>query len=84
MERWTPSLIGPKRRFVQWTLTILVVGVPFLRVGGESVFRLDAPSRTLLFFGARLRIEEFWLFLDHPDNTTLFFKRNNAHFCLQF
>jgi len=27
------------------------------------VFRLDAPSRTLLFFGARLRIEEFWLFL---------------------
>ena len=32
-------------------------------MGGESLFRLDAASRTLYFFGAALRIEEFYLVL---------------------
>lgn len=57
------SRIGPKRKAVQWLSTLLLIGIPFVRVGGESLVRLDASSRTLLFFGARVRIEEFHLFL---------------------
>ncbi|GFO67114.1 hypothetical protein GMLC_06930 [Geomonas limicola] len=37
--------------------------LPFIKVGGESLLRLDAESRSLLFFGTSLRIEEFYLFL---------------------
>jgi cytochrome c oxidase accessory protein FixG len=48
---------------VQWLATLLLLGVPFVRLGGDSLLRLDAASRTLLFFGARVRIEEFYLFL---------------------
>src|SRR5689334_6220460 len=55
--------IAPKRKLVQWLSTILLLGIPFMRVGGESLLRLDAASRTLHFFGASIRIEEFYLFL---------------------
>ncbi|MBU5615452.1 4Fe-4S dicluster domain-containing protein [Geomonas azotofigens] len=55
--------IAPWRRGVQWLATLLVLGLPFIRPGGESLLRLDAGTRTLLFFGAKLRIEEFHLFL---------------------
>ncbi|MEI6305342.1 MAG: 4Fe-4S dicluster domain-containing protein [Deltaproteobacteria bacterium] len=55
--------IAPKRALVQWLSTILLIGIPFVRVGGESLLRLDAASRTLFFFGAAIRIEEFYLFL---------------------
>ena len=48
---------------MQWLSTLLVLGIPFLKAGGESLLRLDAPSRTLLLFGASIRIEEFYLFL---------------------
>ncbi|GFO58318.1 cytochrome c oxidase accessory protein CcoG [Geomonas silvestris] len=58
-----PKRIGPKRRLVQWLATLVILVVPFIRVGGESLLRLDAQSRSLLFFGASLRIEEFYLFL---------------------
>lgn len=62
-ERGNPSRIAPKRRLVQWLSALLLLGIPFLRVGGESLLRLDAGSRSILFFGASLRIEEFYLFL---------------------
>ncbi len=55
--------IAPKRKLVQWLTTLLALGIPFVRVGGESLLRLDAASRTLFFFGAGIRIEEFYLFL---------------------
>jgi len=61
--RGNPSRIAPKRKLVQWLTTLLLLGIPFLRVGGESLLRLDAASRSILFFGASLRIEEFYLFL---------------------
>jgi cytochrome c oxidase accessory protein FixG len=48
---------------VQWLSTLLILGIPFLKPGGESLLRLDAGTRTLLFFGASIRIEEFYLFL---------------------
>jgi polyferredoxin len=57
------SRIGPKRTLVQWLCSLLVLGLPFIKVGGDSLLRLDAPTRTLLFFTARIRIEEFYLFL---------------------
>jgi cytochrome c oxidase accessory protein FixG len=57
------SPIAPKRKLVQTISTLLLLGLPFVRVGGDSLLRLDAGSRTLLFFGARVRIEEFYLFL---------------------
>ena len=57
------SRIAPQRKLVQWLSTLLLLLLPFVKLGGESLFRLDAASRTLLFFGARLRIEEFHLFL---------------------
>lgn len=55
--------IAPKRKLVQWLSTLLLLAIPFVKVGGDSLLRLDAPSRTLLFFGASIRIEEFHLFL---------------------
>jgi len=57
------SRIAPKRQLVQWLSTLLLLGIPFLKLGGESLLRLDAASRTILFFGASIRIEEFYLFL---------------------
>lgn len=55
--------LAPKREAVQWLSTLLLLIVPFVRVGGESLLRLDASSRTLHFFGAAIRIEEFYLVL---------------------
>ena len=51
------------RKLVQWLSTLLLLGIPFLSAGRESLLRLDAGSRTLLFFGSSIRIEEFYLFL---------------------
>lgn len=55
--------IAPKRKLAQWLSTLLLLLLPFARAGGESLLRLDAGSRTLLFFGTTVRIEEFYLFL---------------------
>ena len=57
------SRITPQREAVQWFSTLLLLLIPFVRVGGESLLRLDAASRTLYFFGTAIRIEEFYLFL---------------------
>ena len=57
------SRITPQREAVQWLSTLLLLLIPFVRVGGESLLRLDAASRTLHFFGTAIRIEEFYLFL---------------------
>lgn len=55
--------LAPWRKGLQWLVSLLLLAIPFLQVGGQSLLRLDAGSRTLLFFGASLRIEEFYLFL---------------------
>jgi len=57
------SRLAPSRITVQWLSTLLLLLIPFVRVGGESLLRLDATSRTLYFFGAAIRIEEFYLVL---------------------
>jgi cytochrome c oxidase accessory protein FixG len=63
MPKQAPSPIAPKRTLVKWLTTLLVLLLPFVQPGGVSLLRLDAASRTLLFFGARLRLEEFFLLL---------------------
>jgi len=55
--------VAPWRKRVQWLSTLLLLAIPFIEIGGQSLLRLDAGSRTLLFFGASLRIEEFHLLL---------------------
>ncbi|QWV96312.1 4Fe-4S binding protein [Geomonas nitrogeniifigens] len=60
LKKWR---IAPWRKGVQWLATLLILVIPFVRPGGESLLRLDAGTRTLLFFGAKLRIEEFYLLL---------------------
>ena len=63
MPKQAPKLIAPRRALVKWLTTLLVLLLPFIQPGGVSLLRLDAASRTLLFFGARIRLEEFFLLL---------------------
>jgi cytochrome c oxidase accessory protein FixG len=58
-----PSLLSPWRRFCQWTITLLVLLIPWLQIDGESLLRIDIPELTLHFFGQTLRIEELYLVL---------------------
>ena len=58
-----PSLLGRKRVAFQWLVSLLIIGVPFLRSGGESLLRLDFGSLTLLAFGRAFPITDLSLFL---------------------
>src|SRR5574341_1604333 len=42
---------------------LLVLGLPFLRVGGESALRLDVPAGKLHAFGASLAVDEAFVVL---------------------
>src|SRR5512138_2266293 len=42
---------------------LLALGLPFLRVGGESALRLDVPSGRLFAFGAALAVDEAFVVL---------------------
>lgn len=60
----------------------LIIGLPFLRVGGESALRFDVPTFRLHFFGATLAVGEYFivliaalLFLLVVITTTLVFGR---------
>ena len=55
--------IGPRRRLVQWTTTLLLLLAPWLQVGGNSLLRLDIPGQNLYLFGQILRIQELYLVL---------------------
>ena len=57
-----PHLLGPWRRAFQWGTTLLLLAVPFVRVEGRSLLRLDLPTRSLLAFGRTFRIEELYPF----------------------
>ncbi len=58
-----PNLLGPKRRLFQWTTSLLILLVPWIQPGGDSLFRIDISSLSLHLFGQILRIEELYLFL---------------------
>jgi cytochrome c oxidase accessory protein FixG len=51
------------RRLSGAVLLALVIGLPFLRIKGESALRFDIPSLRLLFFGAEVRMADFFIVL---------------------
>ncbi|HEY6010870.1 MAG TPA: 4Fe-4S dicluster domain-containing protein [Nitrospirota bacterium] len=59
----TLSSFRAKRRLAVWIQAALVLGIPFIRSGGESAFRFDVPSLKLFFFGSVLWISEAYFFL---------------------
>ena len=58
-----PTLLSPWRRRVQWGVTLLLLLIPWLHAGGNSLLRIDIPGLSLYFFGQILRIEELYLVL---------------------
>lgn len=56
-------LLGPWRRSFQWLISLLILLLPWGRIDGVSILRIDIPSLSLHLFGARLRIEELYLLL---------------------
>jgi cytochrome c oxidase accessory protein FixG len=57
------GLIGPWRRWVGVAQAALFLGLPFVRVRGESAFRFDVPSLRLHVLGATIWMDEFFVVL---------------------
>src|SRR3990172_791625 len=55
--------IQPYRRLLEALQALLILGLPFLTVNGESALRFDIPSLRLHFFGISLWMDEFFLVL---------------------
>ena len=55
--------IKPWRRLVGLLEAFTLLGLPFLRINGESALRFDIPSLRLHFFGISLWMEEFFIVL---------------------
>jgi len=51
------------RRLSGAVLITILIGLPFLRVHGESAFRFDIPSLRLLFFGTEIWMADFFIIL---------------------
>ncbi len=51
------------RRTVEILQALLLTGLPFLRINGQSAFRFDIGDLNLYFFGTVVRIGEFYLLL---------------------
>ncbi|HWR00712.1 MAG TPA: 4Fe-4S dicluster domain-containing protein [Chlorobaculum sp.] len=51
------------RRTVEILQAILLTGLPFIRINGESAFRFDIRELNLYFFGTIIRIDELYLML---------------------
>ncbi len=51
------------RRSLGAVLLLIFVGLPFLRVGGESAFRFDVPTLRLLLFGTTVPMADFFIIL---------------------
>ncbi len=44
---------------------LVVVGLPFVEVGGESALRLDVPAGRLHAFGASFAVDEAYVYLSN-------------------
>jgi len=55
--------IQPWRRLAETIQTLIIIGLPFIKIKGESALRFDVPSLRLHFFGLELWIEEFFIVL---------------------
>ena len=51
------------RNVAAWTQAVLMMGLPFVRMGGESALRFDVPTLKLYFFGSVIWISETYFFL---------------------
>ncbi|MFH7320217.1 4Fe-4S dicluster domain-containing protein [Desulfurivibrio sp. D14AmB] len=56
-----PALLRPWRRRVQLLGLLLLLLIPWLRLGGESLLRFDLPGGLFHFAGFTLGLEEFYL-----------------------
>jgi polyferredoxin len=63
MNRIRPHRLGSWRQLCQWVCTLTLLAVPFVRIDGRSLLRLDLPTLSLQAFGHTFRIEELYLFL---------------------
>ncbi|NTW64933.1 MAG: 4Fe-4S binding protein [Nitrospirae bacterium] len=52
-----------KRWLVAWLQAAVVIGLPFVRISGESAVRFDVPTLKLYFFGSVVWISEAYFFL---------------------
>jgi cytochrome c oxidase accessory protein FixG len=59
----TSRRIGPWRRWVGVAQALLFVGLPFVRIRGESALRFDVPTLRLHVLGATLWMDEFFVLL---------------------
>jgi cytochrome c oxidase accessory protein FixG len=51
------------RRFAEISQAVIIIGLPFLTINGESALRFDIPTLRLHFFGVSLWMEEFFIVL---------------------
>ncbi|RJQ15310.1 MAG: 4Fe-4S binding protein [Nitrospiraceae bacterium] len=56
-------LIQPWRRFAGIAQAVIIIGLPFLEIKGESALRFDVPSLRPHFFGASVWMDEFFIVL---------------------
>ena len=56
-------LFAPWRRAVAALEALLFLGLPFVRIGGQSALRFDVPTLRLHFFGTSIAMDEFFLVL---------------------
>jgi cytochrome c oxidase accessory protein FixG len=59
----TSRRIGPWRRWAGVAQAVLFVGLPFVRIRGESALRFDVPTLRLHLLGATLWMDEFFVLL---------------------
>lgn len=59
----TNKRIRPWRRVAEVSQAFIIIGLPFLRIGGQSALRFDVPSLQLHFFGSSLRMDEMFIVL---------------------
>jgi len=51
------------RRLADALLLIILIGLPFVRLNGESALRFDVPTLRLLFFGTEIWMQDFFIVL---------------------
>lgn len=59
----TGGSIARRRRVAGAAQALLWLGLPFVRVGGESALRLDVPGARLHLFGTAFRVDELFVAL---------------------
>jgi cytochrome c oxidase accessory protein FixG len=63
MTSTRPGLLAPWRRSCQWIASLLVLLIPFVRIGSHGLLRIDLRQGRLDVFGMPLPLEELHLLL---------------------